>query len=323
MTESKNSKKVSAADPRTHLELLCKNGMWPYLPGREAALEPSVWAAIACRNNSNLRQAFLAGVLSLQNADGGWSSYQGASRSDWTTGVVLLGLRIISSPEQDPKISDAFKRGIEFLIDNRADHYSGIVKAAYLLWKGPRYSYARGWPWTPETFDWIEPTAYVVLALHGSQYAKGKLADALSDAQDFLLESYCYPGGWDCADRTPVERKAADAREGPHFPYPYPSNTGLALLALQSQKTGPVIEKGLEYLTGPDPDRQSVLGLAWSAVVLHAFDRPIDKPMAKLMTMKKEDGTFGSETMTNALVSIALALTSEGNPLKAPLSGNM
>lgn len=297
--------------------------MWPYVPGREPALEASVWGAIACRNKPEIRNAFLSKVLSLQNTDGGWSSYQKAGESDWTTGVALLGLRIIGGADNNVKVASSFKRGIDFLMDNRADHYSGLVKAAYLLWKGPQYSYARGWPWTPETFDWIEPTAYVVLALHGSQYARGKLASALSDAQDFLLESYCYPGGWDCADRTPVERKPSDAKAGPHFPYPYPSNTALALLALQSQKTGPVIEKGLAYLTGPEPDRQSVLGLAWSAIALHAFDRPIDKPLAKLIPMQKKDGSFSAETMTNALVTIALALTSEGNPLKSPLSGTL
>lgn len=318
MTQTKNSK--INADVVTHIKRIGKNGEWPYIEGREMALEPSIWAALACREDTELRQKFVQVLLSKQNADGGWSASQHIENSDWTTGIALLGLRLLGDVSNND-VGKSFQKAVHFLMDSRADYYKGLVKALYLLWKGPEYRYPRGWPWTQGTFDWVEPTAYTLLAIRGTAFDKEqKRAAALADAEQFLLDSYCYPGGWDCADRTPRELKASEAKTGPHVPYPYPSNTALALLALQSQKNNPVITKGLDYLTSPAPDRQSVLGLSWTAITLHAFDRPADAPLEKLHNFQREDGTFSQETITNALAAIALTLPSQGNPLKSPLA---
>ncbi len=315
-----DTKKQQSASSLQFLQDSCVDGLWPYLPGRAPALEPSIWCAIACRKLP-VANLFLKNLISLQNPDGGWSSYEGAERSDWTTGVALLGLRVLGPGTEEHR--KAFERGLNFLMDNRTDWYGGLAKALVLMWKGPDYRYPRGWPWTPKTFDWVEPTSYVLLSLRGTSYEKSQpnLASALDDGERFLMNSYCYTGGWDYADRTGPNRqqKKYEAESGPHEPYAYPTYTALALLALQGAGKVHPLTGGLEYLSKPALDNESVLGLSLSAIALNAFDNNIEKQISRLKSRLRKDGSVSDEMMCNALATIAMRLEEDGNPLKAPL----
>lgn len=296
----------------------CRDGLWSYLHegSADTALEPSVWCAVACRKLPVAAQ-FVQKLVSMQNRDGGWSSY-GAPVSDWTTSVALLGIRLLATTAEHRR---AFNRGIEFLMDTRTDNFSGVVKAAYLLWRGPEYRYARGWPWTPNTYDWVEPTAYVLLALKGTSFEKSQsaLSQALEDAEEFLMRSYCYTGGWDHADRTELELKKFEAEHGAHHPYAYPTFTSLALLALQSRGKGPPMAGGLKYLATAALESESSLGLAWSALALNAFGENIEKQQELLKSHLRKDGSVSNQMITNALATIVLSMENDGNPLKTPL----
>lgn len=308
------------SSPVSFLEGTCVDGFWPYLPGRDPSLEPSIWSAIACRNRP-VAKAFLDRMIKIQQPDGGWASYEGATKSDWTTAVALLGLRLLGQAEDGAQYRKQFDRGVDLVLDSRADYYKGLVKALYILWKGPTYRYSRGWPWTIGSFDWVEPTAYVIIALRGTPHEKQlpKLSSALSDAEEFLLKSWSYPMGWGCADRSGPEanEKKAESESGMHQSTAYPSNTALALLALQRYGTGQPMRGGMDFLSGTALKQESTLGYAWSAIALDAYGAATDAQVEGLKKRQRANGSFSDNTITNALSTIAVNIKSEGNPLKA------
>jgi hypothetical protein len=275
-------------------------------------VEASAWSIMALAGS----QAAHAAVLALgraQNSDGGWSTAPGMGRSDWSSGLALLALRHadmkregIKSPEGDTSekidVWPWIERGLGYLLESRTDFYKPTARLLLLLAKGPEaLAYARGWPWDPECFHWVEPTSYCLLAVK----LPGLPLQALYErviyfADKFLLEHQCSDGGWNHGN---------DVTLGAQLPS-YRLTTAEALLALQNLAPDPKIEKALDYLqslSGQDSSSHS-LALSILALVVYQdlYKTRFEQELEFLLARQKEDGSFGPSVLSTALAVLAL-----------------
>lgn len=288
-----------------------KDGLWPYESGKDSALEPSSWAAVALCDNEQSVEKFVKRLAALQNSDGGWSNEPARLESDWSTSAALFALRYLESKSllenkissvPANKISAIFSKAEDWILDNRTEYYSTAAKFALLLWKGPEHDYERGWPWTQNTFDWVEPTSYVLMAFRNSKRMKvASTSKAMRLGEDYLLSLVCRDGGWNFGDRNPY---------GAQNP-PDVQSTALALLALRNRKNEIKFEKSLAWLKTKMQDPQSTTQKAWGALALSSYAQPCDDLINGLASDQKSDGSFSNNMLTNAVACIALKLKND------------
>jgi hypothetical protein len=151
----------------------------------------------------------------------------------------------------------------------------------------------RGWSWTLDTFGWVEPTAWAVLALrlHGSDGPE--LADGLA----VLRDRECVGGGWNYGNRVVLDEALP----------PFVQPTGVVLLALHGLDEV-VATRGLERLSALWRDEaDGLLSVATAAAALrqHGHD---DAPAARHALEGLLDGLDLARADTIALAWSAIAL---------------
>ncbi len=293
-----------------YLRSIQKDGLWGYLPGRESSLEVSAWAAIACRHDSKSLNDYINALLAKQNVDGGWSNEPLQAQSDWSTGAALLSLEFLKRKSAAESlqiqssmqaIDAACRKAKDWLMDNRAERFSSAAKFVLLLWKGPEYDYERGWPWTKDTLDWVEPTSYVLLSLKNSQFAADTtVIKAVSMAERYLLRVVTPGGGWNCGDKLPI---------GVGYP-PDVQTTSLALLALIQLNKEPRVEKSISWLKERMGTTDSIAEKAWAVLSLSAFDCDCKTVIGEIAKRQDKDGSFSKNVLTHTIACLSLELGS-------------
>ena len=285
---------------------------FPYSPKGDCSLEATSWSLIALRHDDKVGPAGLDYLASSQNKDGGWSTKPKAGKSDWTTGPVLLAMRLLDSiysSSQKTGGKEALTRGMEHLLDSRVEFFGPTGRLLLLLSKGPEgLAYGRGWPWDPKCFHWLEPTAYCLLALKLPQAPEKDLhKQVVHFADKFITEHACQGGGWNHGNNTSL---------GAFLP-PYRLTTAEALLALQNLPADEKVQQALSYLKSQADQDSSSLSLAFSILALNSYDQSSDKELAFLLGRQAQDGSFGPTTMSTALSALALEAADGTNILKA------
>ena len=153
------------------------DGGWGYYAGKSSRLEPTCWALMALGPQTEtadvLRHWPSSGGLLLERADGGPNlAFQG---------VALLALRALRI-EHDA--------GTAALI-SAIEHAKGVA-----LRPSPTQrqdNALQAWSWIPDTFSWVEPTAWCLLALKKWSRAGGFHPDALRGqvAERMLIDRCC------------------------------------------------------------------------------------------------------------------------------------
>jgi hypothetical protein len=302
-----NSTKVPAEARADALAFLLRSKMdnqawFPYIPGGECSLEATAWSLIALRQEEKVSLSGLDYMAHCQNAaDGGWSTKPGAGRSDWTAGPVLLCMRLLSAtyPQRStPQIKNAVSKGLFYLLDSRVEFFGPTARLLLLMSKGPEgLAYARGWPWDPSCFHWLEPTSYCLLALKLPQSPeKEEQQKVIKFADKFITEHACQGGGWNYG---------CEQSLGAMLP-PFRLTTAEALLALQDNRSDKSIAPALAYLKGLSRQDSSSLSLAVSILALSAYDEPFSSELDFLLKRQDGDGSFGTSTLSTALAALAL-----------------
>jgi hypothetical protein len=121
----------------------------------------------------------------------------------------------------------------------------------------------QGWPWSPGTFSWVEPTAWAIMAVRRWHRVRPSLdaAARVSEAERLLLDRACAIGGWNYGN------PAAFGHElRPHVP-----TTALALLALEPLRDHPVVMRGRQLLASRRIDEPSGIPLSLARISLGRF----------------------------------------------------
>ncbi|MBY0359384.1 MAG: hypothetical protein K2W82_15385 [Candidatus Obscuribacterales bacterium] len=279
-----------------------------YHSGGDAALEPSAISLIAfLAEGDQTSELILKGILAKQNKDGGWSTNLQESSSDWTTFPAVIALQNYQKKHDslNAEVEAALNRAYLFILNSRAEYYNDLGRIILWLWKGAESDYPRGFSWLPETADWVEPTAYAMLALKaGGPQLTGAQKRCLPVAERFLQKIACPEGGWNFGEHYPVGQLAvAD-----------PISTALALLALYGKTKNKTIKSSLNYLSTADMDKRGALSLAWSALALHAWKEPYDHILIRLQKIYDQPFSKREKILPAVLSLIALQLESNGNP---------
>ncbi len=301
---------ISLVKVDKYLQDAFKDGAWAYKPGDTACIEPTAYCGIARRKDPATRKQVIDFLCANQNPDGGWSTSPGLGKSDWTSGLALLALRILFKEDSGLEAAHAavIDKAVTYLFEARTEFYGALAKTLLLISKGDAgLNYPRGWPWSPGCFHWVEPTAYTLLALKIPQYVqKSDSKRVIERANNFLLEHACKDGGWNHGN---------DLCLNVHLP-PYVVTSAEALVALADQKSADAVQKALKNLDNTIGYAGSAMSLAWTAIAQASFGIDSGDSIKMLIERQHEDGSFGPNLMVTALSMLALQAHQGDNALK-------
>jgi hypothetical protein len=259
------------------------DGGWGYYPGKSSRLEPTAWAALALHDTISdaadaLRNWPSADGLLLERAAGGTPNFA-------FHGLALLTMQAcgVEHEAANAKLVDGLQR------------VKGIKLQSYP--NSRQDNTLQAWSWFPDTFSWVEPTAWCTLSLKKWAKTTGARLDAarLEDAERMLINRSCQVGGWNYGNPDAMGRELR----------PYVPTTAIALLAMQDRRTDPVIGRSLDYLERYATSERTGTALALALVALRTCGRPSSGVRAALIEQLPVTMDLGNH-MAIALAAYAL-----------------
>jgi hypothetical protein len=292
------SKSMSVAPGKSFAETICRpflrgsqneDGGWGFHRDSESRVEPTCWALQALSGSA--LPAELAAVAAgrrflhgAQLADGSWAATPGQSTGCWVT--ALAGLTLLADTNSESRV----KAALRWLSDDwprdstpwrrLLERFSAQRKIA------PLNRALRGWGWTPRTSSWVEPTAFVLLALQSSP---AKLLPPWAERRRLLGEAMLYDrmcpgGGWNCGN--PMVYGVAGE--------PLVVPTSLALLALRASPERKENVVSLDWLANSVKTVGSAASLALAKICLEAYGRDCPASRASLEEIYGNNEFLGS-----------------------------
>jgi hypothetical protein len=238
------------------LELLksfCLNsGGFPYYSGKEPATEPTLLSLLALHAENCPEQQTrpsLNWILNLQNPDGSIGvNPVHHNEGVWLTAHLAIVLRCYG-------LQDNCNRALEFLKLFRSrsmPQEEGVNQNNTLV----------GWPWVHDTFGWVEPTAWALLAFN----LCGLQNDPRAVEGRKLLMDRCIPsGGWNYGNRLINYQELL----------PFYDTTALALLALAGTTNPSFLNKSIQLLEENKDHIESIYGLSLAIICLSCYRRNV------------------------------------------------
>jgi len=171
-------------------------------PGAPSEPEPTALTAIALDDD-----AARAWLVSNQRDDGSFGLVDGFVRDESATALAVLAL------DDD----DARERALDHLEALEAERvpFSPAI---------PQDGSITGWPWTDDTFGWVEPTSRAMLALKRFRPGSARIAQGVA----LLRDRRSVGGGWNYGNRLVLGEELT----------PFAHTTAIALLALHGLDAG-------------------------------------------------------------------------------------
>lgn len=266
-------------------------GGWAYQAGKGSRIESTCWALIALNgtaagtsagDTSAIPHAHLSYLRGLQN----------------TAGFLI---------ETDPSLINVTANAMA-LITFRALGGAAYVEsaqrlqAALVALKGVSLSEPdakqdntlQGWPWVRDTFSWVEPTAWALLALKRESRAIGTTVAAArqDEAERLLLNRVCAGGGWNYGNASTLGQ---DLRA-------YVPTTAMALLALQNRRSLSAVQQSLKTLIEHQASERGTISLALASTCLKLYGTAADRVDEALMQTARRSDSDGN------LLAVAMAL---------------
>jgi hypothetical protein len=283
------------------------DGGWGTTTGRPSSTEPTALALLAfatAADGDALADGASRWLLEHQLDSGAWPVMPGLAEASWASAMALMAI------QGRPGTDTAFRRGVEWI---------GEARGAGVPWRVRLREWLRGeepveldptltgWSWAPDTFSWVEPTAWGILALRNAyaDRAPRAVARRIDEGERMILDRTCPAGGWNYGNKVVL---GVDLE-------PYPDTTAVALLGLQGRRDAPEIQTGLAALERMLEANHSGLTLSLSALCYRAWDRD-PSPLRALI-----DEGFRRNRFLDEVRSIALAvLATAGTPVPMVLN---
>ncbi len=276
------------------------DGGWGAVPGKRSNTEAtsltllglSMWheaVLAACLNRG------LTWLTTRQHADGSWSLTDQLHEGSWATALAILALDFFE-PHQQSTL-----RGASWLLRQKGRRLGWV---ASLLYRFAPHTLPyqmnpdlQGWSWAANTFSWVEPTAYALIALQklGSSLQETLAVERIREGERVLYDRMSAGGGWNYGNTQVL---------GEHLP-PYPETTALALIALQNHPTAEPNQLSLHALRTMLEHVESGLGLSWAILCLTLYGHDVSAWRTLLRRTYEQTGFLG-ETKTLALALLAL-----------------
>lgn len=250
----------------TVLRDAASSGGWAYFAGKTPRLEPTLWALAALSHAPDLPRPFpelaephLRFLEHAQRADGLLVDAPGMPPNLAWNGLAATVLAAVA-PDATPLLG-RIVAGIVAVKGLRVANEPG----------GAQNNELQAWPWLPDTFSWVEPSAWCVLAL--KKAARSSVSTArVQEAESMLRDRQCTGGGWNYGNASVLGQ---DLR-------PYVPTTAAGVLALQDQASAPDAGKALAWLESSRLSEPSSMALSLAALALHICGRPVDDVLPHL-----------------------------------------
>lgn len=149
----------------------------------------------------------------------------------WPTPLAILAWKNV------PTFQDHQTRAINFLLNK---------------------SGSDGWPWTANTYTWVQPTALCMIAIRVSQVFDQEKVEL---AKHMLLNRQLPHGGWNYGSTLVFGQELR----------PFPETTGAALNALRGQVPRRKVKASLDYLAKEIFKLRTPIALGWGLLGLSAW----------------------------------------------------
>jgi hypothetical protein len=270
------------------------DGAWGYYAGKSSRLEPTCWALLALGSGPDskaIRDPASAWLLGCQRPDGWFTE-----RSEWPVNIAFNALAAFTLlHHRDLAGDDARRRLLAAVLVSK-----GVAAPAFDTMR--QDNSLQGWSWTDETFSWVEPTCWGLLAFKKAR-ASGVVEPAaharIDEAERLLIDRSCRPGGWNYGNANVMSQ---DMR-------PYVPTTAIGLLAMQDRRDQDVVVRGLATLETLWREEISASALALSTACLDVYGRPADQLRARLIEQASATLTFGNH---HGIAQALFALSSSG-----------
>jgi hypothetical protein len=250
------------------------DGGWGYRGGTVSRLEPTSWTLLARRNPSELT------VL-----------------EQWPTTASLF----LERPGGDPNyafhgLALVVMKAFQLLNPGPGSLIAGIQSVKGIK-MGPstlnqQDNSLQGWSWIAETFSWVEPTAWCLLALKKWRGVADVDESRVDIAERLLVDRCCEPGGWNYGNSNMLGQQLK----------PFVPTTAIALLALHDRPSLPEVRRSLEYLEAHATEERSGSALALASMALQIYGRDNSAVLKALADQLPTTLTLGSH------VAAAMAL---------------
>lgn len=275
-------------------------GGWGAQGRKRSNTEATAYALLALASRDASESKAVNGALnwlvSTQRPDGSWPLSAQFPDSSWTSAIAITALSYFESGR-----SQAI-RGANWLMGQEG---KGIGLLASLVhWLAPESAavklnpFIKGWSWTPETFSWVEPTAYSLIALKKLRpyLDKTKVKERIEEGEKLIYDRMCQGGGWNYGNSNVLGESL----------WPYPDITAVALIALQDYAKREENQMSLRALKKMLDETYSGLSLSWSILCHSLYGEDTTVLQQRLEKRYQETGFLGE------IKSIALALLALG-----------
>jgi uncharacterized protein (DUF362 family) len=280
------------------LSLQNDDGGWGYSQGLPSQPEPTALALLALARNEQQVSVVKRGAAwlkTLQDKSGAFRVPEVFAKSYWPTGLAVVALHRL-----EPR-AEAVTQALGWLLAERSktrDMSEEIARDfeidASLV----------GWGWTEETFSWVDPTSWGVLALRHTGHEQHPRAQ---EGLKLLLDRAYPEGGANCGNRRIYGSRTE----------PVPVNTCSLLLAHAGLADHPKLAASREYLRRAVITHADLENLCWTRLALQAWkEEPatrdvmpaLDERIRELYAEQtRDDRVFRRSSVRQAITILALS----------------
>ncbi|MCJ7486887.1 MAG: hypothetical protein MUQ25_12085 [Candidatus Aminicenantes bacterium] len=273
------------------------DGGWGYRPGGDSLVEPTGLCLVALFSRGDkiavgrgldflkacLKESGAVGI-NPRDPEGSWMAY-----------AALLAFRDLGAATEERRLTDWI---LSF------EDASGRLSPDNIKAISNDYRYdasIRGWPWTPNTMAWVEPTALFIIALvrSGVPPTHKRIRSGIS----LILDRKVPSGGWNFGNPYSKSHELEASF----------MSTAIALAALGAAGvpgSQPAIGEGIRFLARGLAGDVSTASLAWILLALKSYPNGasmIPGTAARLAHLQAVDGSFRLNLFETALAYLALS----------------
>ena len=272
------------------------DGGWGAVAGKGSNTEVTALALLALQASGSDGDVSRARrwLVEHQNPDGSWPLSATAKGSSWSTALAMIALGDAS--EQQERIIKAGNWVLE-QEGSKPGILANLIRAIRFEKEVVRLNEDLiGWSWSPNTFSWVEPTSYCLLALKKNQRVlpEKTLRERVEQGELMIYDRMCEGGGWNYGNSSVY----GDSM------WPYPDVTAVALIALQDRRERKENHMSLRVLVDLARQTDSGLALGWTAICLALYGENSDE-MKRLLAQRFAKTHFLGETKSLALAALA------------------
>lgn len=233
-------------------------------------------------------------AASTSKGEGSWPLSDSSADASWTTALAIIALN------RFPECQRQVRTASDWLLKQEG-RTPGILARLIGAFMTPNNAVAlnpdlKGWAWLPQTFSWVEPTSYALIALKQIRtYVAGQvLAERIQQGEMMIYDRMCNGGGWNYGN-SKVFGEAL---------WPYPDVTAVALIALQDHQANQANQESLRALRRMMLETDSGLALCWGSICLSIYGDKTSR-WKRQIEKRLQDTDFLGEIKTLALSLIA------------------